>query len=65
MKCDTCLDMLRAGLNGAYPVEDWQREYDLHLASAHGIHPTAQVAVPTTQQGLREFWRTFRLPETL
>jgi len=61
--CDTCLVILRAGLRSAHHKEEWLREYNLHLALAHGIHPAPRVAAPSIREQLREFWRTFRLPE--
>jgi len=63
MECDTCLDILRAGLRSKENKEEWEKTYDLHLALAHGIHPARRVAAAPTREELREFWRTFKLPE--
>jgi hypothetical protein len=60
--CDTCLAILRGGLRSARHKEEWLREYDLHLALAHGIRSGVQVSTPATRELLREFWKKFRLP---
>ncbi|HYC11508.1 MAG TPA: hypothetical protein VEC02_02455 [Nitrososphaerales archaeon] len=63
MECDACLDILRAGLQSKENKAEWEKAYNLHLASAHGTHLAAQVEAPSTREQLQEFWRTFRLPE--
>ena len=61
--CDTCLVMLRAGLRSRENKVEWERTYDFHLTSVHGIRPAARVEAPSAREQLQEFWRTFRLPE--
>ena len=61
--CDTCLVMLRAGLRSKENKAEWERTYDFHRALTHGSRLAAPAATPATHEQLKEFWRTFRLPE--
>ncbi len=61
--CDTCLTILQAGFRSARRKEEWLREYDFHLALAHGARPTASVTIPATREQSREAWRMTRIRE--